>query len=96
VEKMPTYRLKLRKFRVDVFVPSEVKGLRAVADYITRDQARKYAQALANVVPDETPEEIRKERLKALEQNWYDSHFDVIVELLKDYRDKLRWKHGRK
>jgi len=86
---MPTYHIKLRKFETDVFVPKEVRGLRDVADYITRDLADKFGKAKALTGPD------IEERRAAISQNWYDAHLDVITQLLIDMRDKLRGRHGR-
>ena len=83
---MVSYHLKLGDFEIDINVPSRVKGLNRIADYICSDQASKYAKAIGKLLSFKAR--------KVYEQNWYDSHIDVITELLLDLREKLRDRHG--
>ena len=83
---MVRYHLKLGDFETDIDVPSRVKGLNRIADYICSDQASKYAKAISK--------RLSFKQRKVNEQNWYDSHIDPITELLIDLREKLRDKHG--
>ena len=83
---MVRYHLKLGDFETDIDVPSRVKGLNRIADYICSDQASKYAKAISR--------RLSFRQRKVYEQNWYDSHIDPITELLLDLREKLRDRHG--
>lgn len=83
---MVRYHLKLGDFETDIDVPSRIKGLNRIADYICSDQASKYAKAISK--------RLSFKQRKVNEQNWYDSHIDPITELLIDLREKLRDRHG--
>lgn len=83
---MVNYHLKLGDFEINVNVPKSLKGIHKIADYICSDQAKKYAKAVSG--------RLSFKQRKVNEQNWYDSHIDVITELLLDLREKLRDKHG--
>ena len=83
---MVNYHLKLGDFEIDVNVPRSVRGLHNIADHICNDQARKYAKAVSG--------RLSFKQRKTNETNWYDSHIDVITELLLDLREKLRDRHG--
>ena len=82
---MVRYSLKLRDFETNIDVPKRVRGLNRIADYICNDQASKYARALTK--------RLSWKQREVFKQNWYDSHIDVITELLLDLREKLRDKH---
>ena len=76
------YRLKLTTFQDVVDVPSEVKGIMPVAEYICEHFAVKYASALSPV------------NFEANRLAWYDSHLPAIITFLEDLREKLRVKHA--
>jgi len=69
----------------EIDVPKRIKGIRSVAEYITREYARKYARGITPKKPLLT----YLTRKRANEDNWYDSHIDVITDLLEDLRIKL-------
>lgn len=77
---MVTYRIKLRQFRIEVDVPENIRGVKEVAHYITDQLAREYARKLSK------DEETRHK----LYRNYYDSHIDVIIQLLLDWARKVR------
>lgn len=90
---MPKYRIKLRDFEDVVEVPREVRGILNVAEYITRTLAQKYARGMVktqlSLIKTEEQRKTVMEKMKGYEQNWFDSHIDVITDLLKDLCERL-------
>ena len=81
--------MKLKDFQANISVPDRIKGLHRTADYICRNQAERFAKA----VTPKRPLLTYYIRRKTNEDNWFDSHIDVITELLLDLREKLRDKY---
>lgn len=90
---MVTYTLKLSDFETTVDVPKRIRGINSVAEYICRDQAKRYAKAITPKRLIVKNPVLYMKKLKGNTDNWYDSHIDAITDLLIDLRDKLRDKY---
>lgn len=86
---MVTYHIRMRKFKVDVDVPNDVRGLDNVMHYILDEMATDYANNYAKVRQGLVPPENLEEYKKGLYNSYYKSHKPSIMAFLQDLAIKL-------